>query len=462
MINDANIIPIDRVPAYTRAIKIGNRVFPLAVYSNTSGGTSFYRCASVDTSAKTWTGYKAVLADGVYSFEETVTEGLSYENNFPLPAQAYTSDLSVTVKELQSKDIADISGGEVIGERYVVADAKTLATGYFEYRKLNSGWSLMWHVITHGWDRDYYHIIAVGLTADAVRMDASGYKYDPVEFTVDGDSRTWYYCKSQGVGANDGFNPIFNGKPIDVGSNGEDYLAQAKELLNNYLAGTIIGESLDTGDKPYAYTVTKAPNGYEDAIGDYYPATAEEMMSLYPQTGSYAGGQYYTNGNGWALMISEGMWEWTINKYYPDYGGGDYWKWENYAMCTSSTLPDTGNWMSGYDVVEYVGKDYKYTVSGFTGETEAANGDYYEVNPDNVYSTILRESGIYYNGTYYLCNVNDGWYGWAFLKDITVDPVSATSRIERPAMSTSAETPDKADWSQYGGSYDYKIVPYAK
>lgn len=43
-----------------------------------SGGMEIYKCASVDTSAKTWTGYKAVLTDGVYSFEETLTTGLSY------------------------------------------------------------------------------------------------------------------------------------------------------------------------------------------------------------------------------------------------------------------------------------------------------------------------------------------------------------------------------------------------
>lgn len=42
------------------------------------GSTGYYKCASVDTTAKTWTGYKAVLSDGVYSFEDTVTEGLSY------------------------------------------------------------------------------------------------------------------------------------------------------------------------------------------------------------------------------------------------------------------------------------------------------------------------------------------------------------------------------------------------
>ena len=40
--------------------------------------TEYYKCASVDTVNKTWTGYKAVLTDGFYSFEETVTEGLTY------------------------------------------------------------------------------------------------------------------------------------------------------------------------------------------------------------------------------------------------------------------------------------------------------------------------------------------------------------------------------------------------
>ena len=52
-----------------------------AVNSITVGGggsADFYKCASVDASNKTWTGYKAVLADGVYSFEDAVTEGLIY------------------------------------------------------------------------------------------------------------------------------------------------------------------------------------------------------------------------------------------------------------------------------------------------------------------------------------------------------------------------------------------------
>lgn len=183
MINDANIIPIGSVPTYTRAIKIGNRVFPLAVYTDTSGGTKFYKCAAVhgpydvetvvisgcpDTAAngdylptdqttsdwegntypvyangkgwyygysefggwgitqdinngltyqgqvgggewydwnegmpvsgmtavngtatldtdvpKTWDGYKAVLANGVYVFEDSLTTGLTYSDTKP-------------------------------------------------------------------------------------------------------------------------------------------------------------------------------------------------------------------------------------------------------------------------------------------------------------------------------------------------------------------------------------------
>lgn len=199
MINDANIIPIGRVPTYTRAIKIGNRVFPLTVYTSTSGGTSFYKCAAVygpydvetvvisgcpvadangeylptdQTTSdwegkeypiyangkgwyygyseyggygitqdfnngmkyqgqvgstwydwdmgseisgmtavkttvtfdaevpKTWDGYKAVFADGVYSFEETATVGLSYSVITPKNGKIYTADALAEIKNL--------------------------------------------------------------------------------------------------------------------------------------------------------------------------------------------------------------------------------------------------------------------------------------------------------------------------------------------------------------------------
>ena len=57
-----------------------------------SAGTEFYECASVNTSAQTWTGYKAVLNNGVYSFESTATTGLAYTSVTPEVGKIYTAD----------------------------------------------------------------------------------------------------------------------------------------------------------------------------------------------------------------------------------------------------------------------------------------------------------------------------------------------------------------------------------
>ena len=59
------------------------------------GSAEYYRCASVDTSAKTWTGYRAVLNDGVYTFEDTVTSGLSYTSVTPQVGKIYSADALV-------------------------------------------------------------------------------------------------------------------------------------------------------------------------------------------------------------------------------------------------------------------------------------------------------------------------------------------------------------------------------
>lgn len=69
--------------------------------SGGGGDAVYYKCASVDTASKTWTGYKAVLTDGVYSFEETVTEGLTYGNSFtPSVNVIYNQDATVRVQKL--------------------------------------------------------------------------------------------------------------------------------------------------------------------------------------------------------------------------------------------------------------------------------------------------------------------------------------------------------------------------
>lgn len=71
-----------------------------AVGSLSGGGTSaeYYKCASVDTSAKTWTGYKAVQqANGGYTFEETATTGLTYTTITPFVDSIYTADVMLKV-----------------------------------------------------------------------------------------------------------------------------------------------------------------------------------------------------------------------------------------------------------------------------------------------------------------------------------------------------------------------------
>ena len=74
--------------------------------SGSSGGTSaeYYKCASVDTSAKTWTGYKAVFdsAAGTWSFESGVTEGLTYTSVTPEIGGIYSADALVIVSLLYS------------------------------------------------------------------------------------------------------------------------------------------------------------------------------------------------------------------------------------------------------------------------------------------------------------------------------------------------------------------------
>lgn len=92
--------PADSGEARSVDLKMFNTGVPLPDVPANGGGASmeFYKCAAVDTSAKTWTGYKAVLIDGVYSFEETVTEGLSYSAVTPKVGTVYSADALGEVK----------------------------------------------------------------------------------------------------------------------------------------------------------------------------------------------------------------------------------------------------------------------------------------------------------------------------------------------------------------------------
>ena len=87
-------------------IKSGVTIFNVAgTYEGEStGGTSaeYYKCASVDVSAKTWSGYKAVFdsGTGTWSFSDTVTEGLSYTSVTPVVGGIYSADALVIVSLL--------------------------------------------------------------------------------------------------------------------------------------------------------------------------------------------------------------------------------------------------------------------------------------------------------------------------------------------------------------------------
>lgn len=83
------LITIDKqsVPAGTPAIKLGNKVFPLF------RDNSFYKCASVDTSNKTWTGYKAVLENGFYTITDE-QKTLEYGSFIPEVGKVYPKEMT--------------------------------------------------------------------------------------------------------------------------------------------------------------------------------------------------------------------------------------------------------------------------------------------------------------------------------------------------------------------------------
>lgn len=74
-----------------------------------SCGCTYYKCASVDVSAKTWSGYKAVQQEnGGYTFEETVTTGLTYTTITPVVDSIYSADCMILVGYMVPADTAEI------------------------------------------------------------------------------------------------------------------------------------------------------------------------------------------------------------------------------------------------------------------------------------------------------------------------------------------------------------------
>jgi hypothetical protein len=95
-----------------------NGVLPVPESGGSSNGGDYYKCASVDTDNKTWTGYKAVLTDGVYSFEETVTEGLPYGTAYtPLINGIYNDEATINIAGIwQGVPLADVFKADLIDD----------------------------------------------------------------------------------------------------------------------------------------------------------------------------------------------------------------------------------------------------------------------------------------------------------------------------------------------------------
>lgn len=68
--------------------------------NGTFKAVEFYKCTSVDTATQTWSGRKAVMSDGAYSFEESITTGLTYTEVIPENGMVYTSDALAEIKNL--------------------------------------------------------------------------------------------------------------------------------------------------------------------------------------------------------------------------------------------------------------------------------------------------------------------------------------------------------------------------
>lgn len=91
--NLITVTPAD-VPVGSLSAKIGGLYFVAA--NAVPQGTGFYKCASVDTTNQTWTGYRATFQNGTHVFSTTVTTGLSYGSGYqPVVGTTYNDNCTV-------------------------------------------------------------------------------------------------------------------------------------------------------------------------------------------------------------------------------------------------------------------------------------------------------------------------------------------------------------------------------
>ena len=61
----------------------------------------FFKCASINTETHKWSGYKAILTNGIYSFSDTLTNDLPYGDGFtPVVNEIYDRNALIHVADL--------------------------------------------------------------------------------------------------------------------------------------------------------------------------------------------------------------------------------------------------------------------------------------------------------------------------------------------------------------------------
>lgn len=103
-IKEENLIQYSgTIKAGQRLVKVGNSFMPVGVggaFEPGAGGggtAKYYKCASVDTTAKTWTGYELILTDGKYAVSSEITTGLAYTTMTPTVNYIYSEDALIRV-----------------------------------------------------------------------------------------------------------------------------------------------------------------------------------------------------------------------------------------------------------------------------------------------------------------------------------------------------------------------------
>ena len=136
-----NLVPVLNPVPGVPAIRVGDQVFVMQTGGGGGGATDFYKCASVDTVNSTWTGYKAVLSNGAYTFESTVTSGLTYGSGFtPEVGQIYPDSSLIQVARMTGVippdyvyfDKLDSETGWVVGSGASIVTDSTLGRDVFK------------------------------------------------------------------------------------------------------------------------------------------------------------------------------------------------------------------------------------------------------------------------------------------------------------------------------------------